>query len=82
VTELFLVGEAWGEKEAETGRPFVGSSGYILDQLLSQVGINRRECYLTNVFNLRPVRVKGRGHPRPTHASARQLCSPPVPDRT
>lgn len=49
-----LVGEAWGEKEEEQQRPFVGTSGYLLDQFLSQVGIDRRDCYVTNVFNLRP----------------------------
>lgn len=49
-----LVGEAYGEKEAEVGRPFVGPSGWLLDQILNQVGIARRDCYLTNVFNLQP----------------------------
>src|SRR5687768_9984620 len=49
-----LVGEAYGEKEEELGIPFVGPSGFILDQMLAQAGISRRECYLTNVFNFRP----------------------------
>lgn len=54
--KLMIVGEAWGEKEAEVGKPFVGTSGWFLDQCLSQVGIDRRDCYVTNVFNLRPNR--------------------------
>lgn len=54
MVDIALVGEAWGEKEEETGRPFVGASGWLLDQLLSAAGIARRDCFVTNVFNLRP----------------------------
>lgn len=49
-----IVGEAWGREEAEQGRPFVGSSEQLLNSLLAQVGIDRRECLVTNVFNLQP----------------------------
>src|SRR3569832_2249729 len=49
-----LIGEAWGEAEEQQHQPFVGPSGWILDGMLSQVGIHRKECYLTNVFTLRP----------------------------
>ena len=51
---IALVGEAYGEKEEEEQRPFVGPSGYLLDQMLSHAGIDRRDCFVTNVFNLRP----------------------------
>ena len=51
---MMLVGEAWGKDEEEAGEPFVGASGRILNGMLKQVGIVRKECYLTNVFNLRP----------------------------
>ena len=54
MTDIMLVGEAWGEKEEETGQPFVGASGWLLDQMLGAAGISRRDCYVTNVFNLRP----------------------------
>lgn len=54
MAKMMLVGEAWGEKEEEARAPFVGTSGWMLDGMLSQVGISRSECYLTNVFNLRP----------------------------
>lgn len=53
---IMLVGEALAEKDEETGVPFSGSAGWLLDQMLSQAGISRRECYVTNVFNLRPPR--------------------------
>lgn len=52
--DIMLVGEAWGQQEEEEGRPFVGTSGYILNQMLAQIGIKRDDCYVTNVFNLRP----------------------------
>lgn len=54
MTDIMLVGEAWGKQEEEEGRPFVGASGFYLDQMLSQVGIRRSDCYVTNVFNVRP----------------------------
>lgn len=49
-----LVGEAWGEQEEQQHQPFVGTAGWILDGMLSQVGIRRKECFITNCFNLRP----------------------------
>lgn len=54
MVEIALVGEAYEEKEEELGQPFVGASGWILDQMLAQAGIVRSECLVTNVFNLRP----------------------------
>jgi uracil-DNA glycosylase len=52
--KIAIVGEAWGEKEEQLRMPFVGAGGYLLDQLLLDAGISKRECFLTNVFNLRP----------------------------
>lgn len=52
--DIAIVGEAWGEKEEEVGKPFVGTSGWLLDDMLAQVGIDRRAAFVTNVFNLRP----------------------------
>jgi uracil-DNA glycosylase len=51
---ILLVGEAWGEQEAEAQQAFVGKSGWLIKQLLSQVGIRFDDCYVTNVFNLQP----------------------------
>lgn len=64
--KIALIGEAWGEKEEEVGRPFVGTSGWLLDQMLAQAGISRSECLVTNCFNLRP---------RPTN-DIKNLCGP------
>jgi len=52
--DIALVGEAWTVEDEETGRPFSGSAGYVLDGMLAQVGISRRDCFVTSVFNIRP----------------------------
>jgi DNA polymerase len=51
---IMLVGEAPGEKEARTGRPFVGASGKFLDELLASIGLKREEVYITNIVKDRP----------------------------
>ncbi len=51
---LFFVGEAPGRREAESGRPFCGSAGKILDELLEMVNIERSGVYITNVVKDRP----------------------------
>ena len=54
-SKIALVGEAWNEDEERCGGiPFFGWSGQELTRLLNAVGIARSECFLTNVFNLRP----------------------------
>jgi uracil-DNA glycosylase family 4 len=53
---IAIVGEAPGQQEESMGRPFVGGAGKMLSAMLDSVGINRRECYVTNVSNERPPR--------------------------
>ncbi len=52
--KLMLIGEAPGRNEDIQGRPFVGDAGKLLDQYLSIAGIDRKECYITNVVKCRP----------------------------
>src|SRR5262245_4017166 len=52
--EIVIVGESWGEQEERQQKPFVGASGHLLTRMLDEAGIRRSECFLTNVFNLRP----------------------------
>lgn len=52
--KLALVGEAYGEQEAKEGKPFVGAAGKMLDTLLRAAGVDRADCFVTNVFNQRP----------------------------
>jgi uracil-DNA glycosylase family 4 len=49
-----LVGEAPGATEDETGRPFVGRSGALLDELLAEAGLSRAEAAVLNVVKCRP----------------------------
>ncbi|MBB3678115.1 DNA polymerase [Modestobacter versicolor] len=51
---LVVVGEAPGATEDETGRPFVGRSGALLDQLLGQAGLDRADCAVLNIVKCRP----------------------------
>jgi len=52
--EIMFIGEAPGKKEDETGEPFVGSSGRILDKMLTEINIKREDAYLTNICKCRP----------------------------
>ncbi len=52
--KIMFIGEAPGKNESETGRPFCGASGRVLDELLSSVGLKREEVYITNIVKDRP----------------------------
>jgi DNA polymerase len=49
-----FVGEGPGEEEDLQGRPFVGSAGQLLNNLLSKLGLSREEVYIANVVKCRP----------------------------
>lgn len=51
---IVLLGEAPGEQEVKQGEPFVGQAGSVLNQMLQEVGIARRECWIDNVVQFRP----------------------------
>lgn len=51
---LVLVGEAPGAEEARQGHPFVGRSGQLLDKVLAQAEINRKQCLVANSFRVQP----------------------------
>ena len=52
--EVVFVGEAPGKKEDETGRPFVGAAGRLLDELLASISLDRSAVYITNIVKYRP----------------------------
>jgi DNA polymerase len=54
LARIVLIGEAPGRKEDELGRPFVGSAGKILDQILDSVALSRDEVYILNILKCRP----------------------------
>jgi len=52
--KIMFVGEAPGRNEDEKGRPFVGSAGKILNEMLEKAGISRSQVFITNVVKCRP----------------------------
>jgi len=52
--EIMFIGEAPGWHEDRQGRPFVGSAGQFLDQLIKSIGLSREQVYITNVIKDRP----------------------------
>ncbi|MGI0487027.1 uracil-DNA glycosylase [Pantanalinema rosaneae CENA516] len=52
---IMIVGEGPGQTEDETGRPFVGRSGELLDKILASVHLSRHEnVFIGNVVKCRP----------------------------
>ncbi|WP_291316854.1 uracil-DNA glycosylase [Desulfuromonas sp.] len=51
---LVLVGEPPGREEDETGGPFAGEAGRLLDRMLFAMGMERSEVYLCNAVKCRP----------------------------
>lgn len=54
--EILFIGEGPGEHEDIQGEPFVGAAGQFLDQMLSIIGLSRRNCYIGNIVKCRPPR--------------------------
>jgi uracil-DNA glycosylase len=77
--QIMLVGEQPGDIEDRKGHPFVGPAGKILDEALREIGLDRREVYVTNVvkhFKWSPAeRGKRRIHKKP-RLSEIQACRP------
>jgi len=53
-TEVLFIGEAPGFHEDRLGRPFVGTAGKLLDQMIALVGWRREDIYITNIVKRRP----------------------------
>ena len=71
---VMFVGEVPGNDEDLAGRPFVGPAGKFLDKVLDEVGIDRREIYVTNAvkhFKWEPA-GKRRIHKKP---NAREIAA-------
>jgi len=51
---LLVVGEAPGALEDETGEPFVGKSGQLLDSVFESAGLTRATIAITSVVKCRP----------------------------
>jgi DNA polymerase len=67
---LVCVGEAPGANEDQTGRPFVGAAGNLLNKILAAVELRREDVFICNVLKHRPP---GNRNPLPDEVAA---CSP------
>jgi uracil-DNA glycosylase family protein len=65
-----FVGEQPGDKEDLAGRPFVGPAGRVLDDALTEAGIDRRRVFVTNAVKHFKWRASGkrRLHEKPNTA--------------
>lgn len=52
---VLVIGEAPGYWEDQSGEPFVGNAGELLDKMLGSIGLSRKtNCYIANVIKCRP----------------------------
>jgi len=65
--EIMFIGEGPGKKEDETGKPFIGSAGKFLNEMLASIKLNREGVYIANVVKCRPPKNRD---PLPEEASA------------
>lgn len=52
--DLVFVGEAPGEKEDESGKPFIGRAGKLLTKMIESIGLTREDVFICNVVKSRP----------------------------
>jgi DNA polymerase len=52
--DILILGEAPGEDEAWSGRPFVGKAGQLLDKLIAAAGWKREHIFICNILKCRP----------------------------
>jgi DNA polymerase len=74
---IVLVGEQPGDVEDRRGLPFVGPAGRLLDRALTDAGLDREICYVTNAVKHFRFRLGGKRRihqtPGPEHVTA---CRP------
>jgi uracil-DNA glycosylase len=47
-----VVGESPGAPDIDSGKPFMGPAGQMLNRILEAIGLKRAECYLTNTVKV------------------------------
>jgi uracil-DNA glycosylase len=52
--DLMFIGEAPGANEDRMGLPFVGQAGKLLDKLLAEIGLDRKDVFVINTLKCRP----------------------------
>jgi uracil-DNA glycosylase len=67
---IMIIGEGPGQNEDETGLPFVGKAGQLLDKILASVKLTEEDVYICNIVKCRPP---GNRKPTPKEMDA---CRP------
>jgi len=52
--QIVFIGEAPGKNEDLQGKPFVGAAGKLLDEMLGDIDLMRKDVYITNIVKYRP----------------------------
>lgn len=50
---LMFIGEGPGAREDQTGRPFVGPAGELLNRMIGAMGLKREQVYIANIIKCR-----------------------------
>ncbi len=69
-TEIVFVGEAPGYWEDQKGIPFCGRSGKLLDKMLNNIDLQRKDVFICNILKHRPPNNRD---PKPEEIEA---CTP------
>ena len=72
--KILLVGEAPGENEAITGKPFVGQAGWMLTRMIERIGMDRSTMGVHNCLSCQPPKNFLSGAPYEYQALAH--CAP------
>ena len=70
---VYLVGEAPGRQEAETGRPFVGPAGTALRDMMREAGIDEAQIRLANALPFCPIERSAKGGLRNRRPTEKEL---------
>lgn len=65
--DIMFIGEAPGKKEDETGKPFCGASGRILNELIISINLEREDVFVTSIEKFRPPKNRD---PKPSEVEA------------
>ena len=65
---VMVIGEGPGADEDDSGRPFVGKAGQLLDKMLGSIGLSRTtNCFIANIVKCRPPQNR---EPAPDESAA------------
>ena len=74
--DIMIVGEAPSATDDQTGQPYTGPAGDLLDTLLGEAGINREDVWITNLLRCFQGRQRGgRLENQPARITEIRACS-------